>query len=153
MIELAVTAEQIKRAEELYSFYNIKNSITEGKSQIYGAIGEVISIDYFGATPSPCKDYDITINGYTIDVKTKKCNSDPKYNYLCSVATTSMHQRCDHYLFCRVKSDMSRAWILGFYPKDKFFNDATFARKGEAETPQFNFTTDCYNMPIERLFL
>ena len=47
MIRLNISPEQLQRAKEMYEFNALKNSVTEGKSNIYGAIGEVMVYDYF----------------------------------------------------------------------------------------------------------
>ena len=47
MIEVDISDEQRGRAEELYRFGALRNSITKGKSNIYGAVGEVVVLDFY----------------------------------------------------------------------------------------------------------
>ena len=55
-IELKVSSSQLMRAEKLYDFSSLKNSITKGDSQMYGAIGEVVVMDYLKASGIPAID-------------------------------------------------------------------------------------------------
>ena len=41
MIKIEITDEQISQAQKLYNFKALTNSITQGESQIYGALGGV----------------------------------------------------------------------------------------------------------------
>jgi hypothetical protein len=47
MIIVPITNEQRARANELYDFKVLNNSITSGKSNIYGAIGEIVVYDFY----------------------------------------------------------------------------------------------------------
>jgi hypothetical protein len=47
MIRLKISKDQVSRAKELYPFGHLKGSITKGKSNIYGSLGEVVVHDYF----------------------------------------------------------------------------------------------------------
>ena len=47
MITVSIEEVQIEKAKKLYSFNALRGSITKGKSNIYGALGEVIVSDYF----------------------------------------------------------------------------------------------------------
>jgi hypothetical protein len=42
---IEISKEQIERAKKLYPFKELKGSITKGKSNIYGALGEIIIYD------------------------------------------------------------------------------------------------------------
>ena len=159
MIEIDITEKQVERAEKLYDFKNLKNSITEGKSNIYGAMGEIIVFDYFC---DKCKilhestfDYDMIIDDIKVDVKSKKVTSYPKENYVCSVAAANISQLCDYYLFTRIMKDFSKGFILGYLKKDEFYKIAFFGKKGELdETDQYRkwtFSADCYNVKISEL--
>jgi hypothetical protein len=41
MITVCISEEQIARAKKLYSFDELNNSITKGKGNLFGAIGEI----------------------------------------------------------------------------------------------------------------
>jgi hypothetical protein len=53
MIEIEITEEQRKRAKELYEFNVLKGSVTKGKGNEVGALGEVIVLDYFSKKQKP----------------------------------------------------------------------------------------------------
>jgi len=42
---IEISEDQINRAKKLYPFKELKGSITKGKSNIYGALGEIIIYD------------------------------------------------------------------------------------------------------------
>lgn len=42
---IEISEDQIDRAKKLYQFNELKGSITKGKSNIYGALGEIIIYD------------------------------------------------------------------------------------------------------------
>lgn len=154
MLTVDVAEHQIKEAQELYKFHNINNSITSGRSEIYGALGEVVVRDYFSKTMdvvhSMDYDYDLTISGYKVDVKTKKTTVVPKPNYNCSITAFNPHQKCDYYFFVRVTTDLKRAYLLGYIGKEAFFRNATFNKQGE-DDGNFLYRCDCYNLPVSGL--
>ena len=156
MIELPITYNQIQRAKELYPFESLNNSITKGKSNIYGALGEIVVHDFFIAKNRSVSlindyNYDIVIDGYKVDVKTKKTTVIPKKHYLCSIAVYNTKQMCDFYFFVRIKENLEYAYLLGYYWKDKFFDRATFNKQGELDVNGWEFKADCYNIKIEDL--
>ena len=104
----------MSRAREKASSVGIlQGSITGGTRNVIGAIGEVIVADSINADEISTYDYDLVKDGKRIDVKTKRCNTKPLPYYECSVALHGTKQDCDTYVFVRVLSDMSKAWILG----------------------------------------
>jgi len=158
VIRLEITKDQIKRASELYSFGALKNSITKGESNLYGAVGEIVVFDYCKNTGRQVShkataDYDMIINGNKFDIKTKKTTVPPLSGFNCSVAAFNTGQKCDHYLFVRVLKDCSVAWLLGYIPKGEFFKTATFNRKGQPDPtkPEWRFRADCYNLEVSKL--
>lgn len=155
MIIIDITEEQIKRATKLYDFKVLKNSITKGESNIYGALGEIITYDYysklFPVVFENTYDYDMIIGGHKIDVKSKKTTVPPKPNYNCSIANYNITQKCDFYHFCRIHENLKVGYLLGFSKKEDFFTLAEFKQKGQSDGANFKFTTDCYNLPISSL--
>lgn len=154
MVELIITQDQIKRATDLYGFGILPNSQTRGEGNLHGALGEIVTYDYYKTrteTTHPMTfDYDLIIGGKKTDVKTKRCTSKPKLNYNCSVFDFNTAQDCEYYLFTRILTDMSKAWLLGVIGKADFYHQAEFKLKGEPDG-QFEFTADCYNIPIAKL--
>ena len=128
------------------------NSILNGSGSLAGFIGEQIFMNVLGGEWKNTYDYDVILSGKRIDVKTKQTTVKPKSYYDCSVASYNTKQDCDAYAFVRVKKDLSVGWLLGIKPKDKYFKESTFMRKGEVD-PSNNFTVraDCYNLRIDKL--
>lgn len=157
MIEIIISEEQIKRAKELYDFNKLKNSFTKGESQIYGALGEIVFIDYYSIDKNAhvgAKDYDFFYRNSKVEIKTKKTSIQPLPYYLCSIPMTSAHQECDQYVFIRILNDMSKAWICGWITKSKFFTDGFYGKKDTLDPTSDNnflFKEDCMNLPISSL--
>ena len=153
MIEVKITPELIQRArKKTATVGNLQGSITGSLSHVVGAIGEIIVADAIGADESNTYDYDLVRDGERIDVKTKRCNTRPFPHYDCSVAAHGTKQDCDSYVFVRVLTDSSRAWILGSIPKQDFYTKATNHRRGDVDPANgFTFKADCYNLQISEL--
>ena len=158
VIHVAVTEEQLKRASELYDFGALKGSITKGKSNIYGAIGEVIVHDYLTESGrsvkfDSTKDYDMIVNGRKVDVKSKRTTVPPIQSFNCSISAHNTTQMCDEYIFVRVHENKREAWILGRKQKSDYFSVAKFYRVGQKDPkyPAFKFKGSCYNLEISKL--
>jgi hypothetical protein len=156
MVEIIITEEQRKRARELYDFEELNNSITKGWSNKFGAIGEVITADYFkqqgrSIDTNSTYHYDLIVDGYKIDVKSKQTNVKPQPHYLATVANYNTTQQCDFYLFARVLKDLSKGWILGYIKPVKFYELSSFVNKGDLDVNGWEFKADCYNLQIKEL--
>lgn len=156
MVEIIITQEQRKRAQELYDFEELNNSITKGRSNKFGAIGEVITADYFkeqgrSVDTDSTYDYDLIVDGYKIDVKSKHTNFKPQPNYLVTVADFNTAQKCDFYLFAIILKDLSKGWLVGYINRVKFYDVSTFNKKGEFDAGVYHFPADCYNLQIKDL--
>jgi hypothetical protein len=154
MKEVKVSQQMVDAAiNKSKSMGTLNNSITSGKGNVAGFLGEAVAALILGADESNTYDYDIQLeDGTTIDVKTKRTSVPPRKHYECSVAELNTKQKCDYYAFVRVHNDLHTAWFLGVYPKSKYYEDAVYLRKGEVD-PSNNFTvkSNCYNMPISQL--
>jgi len=153
MIEISINKDYMRRAREKASTVGIlQGSITGGTSNVVGAIGEIIVADSIEAKQINTYDYDLVKDGVRIDVKTKRCNTRPLPNYDCSVALHGTKQDCDAYVFVRILTDLSKAWILGGISKQSFYKKATLYRKGDVDSDNgFMFKADCYNLKIDKL--
>jgi len=144
---------------ERYGKKHLNDSITEGEGMLAGLIGEEVFRDYYGFFQSIGEaifHYDVLDQRHLgkIDVKTKRCTSEPKSHYNCSVAASNTDQQCDYYAFVRVLNDFSKAWILGLTPKTRFFEDALFFKRGQIDPAGFGgwrFKWDCFNLQIGQL--
>lgn len=156
MIAIYVAQHQIRRATKLYDFKDIKNSITHGEKNLIGAIAEIVVCDYYRdigyeVIHLPTKDYDMTINDVTVDVKCKTTNVAPEGHYSCMVADTSVHQNTQFYVFCRFDETNYILYILGRISKKEFFKVARHVKKGEKDEYEFEYTADCYWCRVDEL--
>lgn len=149
------TPEQIARANELYPFDALNNSITAGRSNIYGALGEILFSDlYAGWTKVESYNHDfVGPDDATVDIKTKRTTAHPEPHWNCTVAATSEHQRPDYLFFLRIMEGLTDAWVLGWMGRDDFYRTARFGKK---DTPDpsargWSFKADCWNVRIDEL--
>lgn len=156
MIEVVPTREQIIEARrEAGNLGPIAGSILGGQGNVIGFLGEIIVRDLTGYKQVNTADYDLFMEqgGRRIDVKTKRCKSQPQPYYDCSVAAHGTKQDCDDYVFVRVHNNLSRAWILGTIPKVEYFNRAKRYQKGDLdESNGYVVKADCYNLKISELW-
>ena len=132
MIEIEITQDMKKRAwRKARQMGEINNSITKGDGNIAGFLGEEVANDIIKGDISNTYDYDIVKDGVKCDVKTKRCTSEPKPYYECSVAAYNTKQKCDYYVFVRLENingRWTRAWVLGCCNKNKYFKNARFLK-------------------------
>lgn len=151
--EVKITPGMLSRATlKSVDMGSLKNSITQGTKNIIGFLGEEVVGMYLGVEPSNTYEWDIIYNGKYLEVKTKDTTVYPKKGYEVSVAGYNTKQKCDHYVFTRVLTDLSIGWILGFMPKKEFYEKARKMTKGEIDgTNNFEVKADCWNMLISEL--
>lgn len=149
-------SESEKKAKDLGS---LRNSITNGAGDLAGYVGEYLVAETLGhpIVSNDSFDFDIQTPLYDIDVKTKRCNSEIKPEYACSVTKKGSFQLCDIYVFCRINFAQNKGWILGYEFKDTFFHKATYGENNAPEKIEgvenngFNYRADCYNVLIKDL--
>ena len=153
MIEIKVTEKMFLTArEKAVEVGKLNNSILNGGGNLAGFIGEQIVLFVLGGEWINTYQYDLIINGYKVDVKTKQTSVKPLPHYECSITEANSSQECDYYAFTRVKKDFSVGWYLGIMRKQDYFLNATFLKKGEVD-PSNNYVVraSCYNLPISKL--
>jgi len=153
-IELKPSDKQILQAVKMgQEMGTLRNSISKGQGNQAGFIGELVVGEYLGAEQTNTYEYDLTLpNGKTIDVKTKRCNSEPKPEYDASISSFNTKQQCDYYVFTRLLNDYSVLWIAGYVEKEVYFNQAVERKKGERDpTNGFLFRSNCWNLPYGEL--
>lgn len=154
MIDLSISKEQVGRArQKAKEMGELRDSITRGQGNVAGFLGEILIADLLNCEINNTYNYDlISPTGEKIDVKTKRTNFQPRDYYECSIAAFNIRQKCDKYIFVRVKNDFSKAWGLGWKDKGDYFKNAKHLKKGEVD-PDNNFTVkaDCYNLAISKL--
>jgi len=136
MIEINVSKEQLERAKNLYEFKVLNNSLSKGKGNLIGAIGEIVLFDYYtnkGKNVVHAQDfeYDLIIEKYKIECKTQSSNYTPKNNYDCKLSTFNDSQNCDYYCFLHVLKDFSKVWIKGMLSKEDLNKLKILKKKGE----------------------
>jgi hypothetical protein len=156
MIEVEIT-QQMKRSawRKAYKLGKLKNSITSGKGNIVGFLGEEVANSLIQGEFINSKDYDIIKNKIKIDVKTKQCTSVPQSHYECSVAAFNTQQKCDIYVFVRIeknKNKWGRAWVLGWMYKEEYFEKSKKLIKGQSSGDNwFKVKANCFNLEISEL--
>ena len=98
-------------------------------------------------------DWDVSLRGATIDVKSKVRNNRPRIDYAASIPNITRRQACDYYVFTSVKRDLSEVYLMGYIPTDLFFSEATFLRPGDRDgTNTFRARCETYNLAYNKLF-
>jgi hypothetical protein len=157
MIKIQISEDQRLRANDLYNFDSLNGSITNGKSNIYGAMGEVVFSDIYADryVRSDCFDYDFLSldKSLSVDIKTKRTTAVPKPFWRCSISAFNINQKCDYYFFMRVSEDLQTAYVLGYLSKQEFFERAEFFKAGDPDPdkPDWKFAGDCYNVYVKEL--
>ncbi len=157
MVEIEITEEMKSRAwRKAREMGKLKNSITNGDGNIAGFLGEEVANQIIKGRITNTYDYDIIEDcGVKWDVKTKRCTSKPKEYYECSVAAFNTKQKCNNYAFVRIENvnnRWGRAWFLGAYNKNDYFDDAILLKKGQIDpSNNFKVKADCYNIAISKL--
>ena len=156
METINISEEQIERAKKLYSFKELRGSITKGEGNLRGALGEIIVFDIFTAKGSKINkkstfDYDLIIDGHKIDVKTKATNYKPIDSFNCSIPAAQKRQKCDYYFFTYITYDYKQCYLAGYKSKESFFKQSTFAKEGEIDFGNWKYKSDCYNLRMKNL--
>ena len=139
----------------------IKNSITKGRGNYAGRLGELALAEHLGSTVEDSKDYDLIYDGKKIEVKTKRRAVEPKPDYTVNIAATSLHQKPDIYAFLSMEyldrdsggnyTDLLQIWLCGYKNSEQFFEEASFWPKGHPDPPAFKTHRDMYVMKIKDL--
>ena len=131
----------------------LKNSILNGNGNLTGFIGEFISHQIIGGSLVNEYDYDLIYKDIKIDIKTKLTTVKPLSKYDCSIAKFNTKQNCDVYVFTRVLKNYQKGWVLGWLPKQEYFDEAIFLKKGDIDkSNNFKVKADCYNVKIFQLY-
>ena len=139
----------------------LRNSITRGKGNLGGRVGEIAFASYVGADLVDDYNHDVILSGEKIEIKTKRRTVAPKGSYEVSVASTSLHQKPDRYAFISVQFKrkkgfnyygLEKVWLCGDMRAEEYLERARFWKKGEMDESN-NFVTlvDMYNLSIDKL--
>lgn len=153
MITIQITAEQIERAKRRYDFQNLKGSVMKGTSNIFGALGEIIYMDFmiqrgFKVLDESTFDYDFICNGFKVDVKSSRIKTPyiPDDGFECRLINSK--QTTHFYFFCKILEDFSLAYLLGYISKKEFSKQAIFTKNGDAglRGETFNYRGDGWHI-------
>lgn len=170
VVEILPSAAQIATAQEIGIKKNLQGSITKGEGSLLGTLGEIVVAEFLelplvndGEKWEP--HYDLLHPDWgKVDVKSKRQNGPRIYSgYENSVWEDSRErQRCEYYLFNRIRLSLAEekaedftkciVWLLGIFPKQKYFETARFVAKGSKD-PKNGFVArdSCWNLPIHML--
>lgn len=154
IVEVDITDEMRAQANlKAEKLGELKNSITRGQGNMAGYIGELVVLKILGGELKNTRDFDILFeNDIKADVKTKRCATPPQEHFDCSISNYNTKQNCDRYIFVRVLNDYSKAWIVGWYPKQEYYKEAVFIQQGQLDRANnWRAKCDCWNMPISNL--
>jgi hypothetical protein len=102
-------------------------------------------------TDEGTRDYDIKLNGRTVDVKTRNLTNAPKPYHFCNIPAYSIKQNCEFYFFVFIRRDKTVGWIVGYIDKQKFNNVARLYKSGEPSGYNFTFPVDSFQVIIRQL--
>jgi len=138
----------------------LNNSITKGKGNLGGRLGEIAFASYIGAELADDYGFDILLDE-KIEIKTKRRTVPPKNHYEVSVASTSLHQKPDRYVFMSVEFERKRGfnyyglknvWLCGDMKAEEYLDRARVWKKGEMdESNKFVTLVDMHNLRIDQL--
>jgi hypothetical protein len=148
---IKLTDELIEQARREAHTYNTKNSNrTDPEKMFHARLGELAYHSRYGGEYHNKAGYDFAASGYTIEIKTKKCNCAPRPTDNAMVYVTSCHQKPDLLYFVRVDPENKKAYLCGGIWREDFYKKATLSHRGDREG-MYEFTADCYNLPIYEL--
>ena len=159
--EIIINDDMKKRAKQKYQQINIDTTKdkrkfgSEAKRLLYGYLGEMVVMDYYGVGDIDDYEYDIIVSDYKVDVKSISCKFKPPEHYLAAVNSCEIdgehRQDADIYVFVRIREDCKIAWIVGFIECDRFFERSVFVKEGE-EYHKMSFDKANVNvLPIKEL--
>jgi len=161
MIEIKITKDHLNIAKDkANNLGKLKNSITNGKGNIIGFLGEIITAEYYGWEIKNHDiinyDYDLMFKNYKIDVKTKERSVIPEKKYFATISNFNIKQNCDYYFFVSI-CNFEYAHLMGMIKKQDFYKNAIFNKKGDIDKSSpahypFYFKSDCYNLEYYKLF-
>lgn len=156
-IEIVYTDEQMERAKQrAKELGELNNSITRGRSNVWGMLGEEIIRDYLNCTDSDdIYNYDlVSPEGLKLEIKTKKTTmtTPPKPHFECSVCKYNTRQKCDMYVFLRTSTRVKKAWICGYKTKVDFMEKSRYFKQGDTDPSNgYRVHASCWNMNISEL--
>ena len=131
MIEVNVTEKMFLTAREKAVVGKLNNSILNGGGNLAGFIGEQIVLSVLGGEWINTYQYDLIIDGYKVDVKTKQTSVKPLPHYECSITENKFKIKIvttTHSL--GLKKILVLVGIL-VLEKREYFQQAKYLKKGK----------------------
>ena len=155
MITVTPTAAQKRQASiDARKMGVLPNSFTYGKGNGIGMLAEIVAASWLGAerVRPPVYSHDLVLNNLTIDVKCKRCSSEPQPDYLASVVAKKKEVgiKADLLLFARIMDDRSLAYLCGWLPTEEFVKQAEFIKAGTRDGG-FIHRVDGFHVPLSKL--
>lgn len=153
MIKIEITEEMRDRAnKKAEEMGQLKNSIMKGEGNTTGFLGEEIVLKYLRRKGQNTHDHDLIYKGKHYDVKTKLRKKDPVPEWDCSIAAYNTVQKCDGYIFVSLTASEDYGWILGWMPKEEYFEKAVYWPKNKYDPSNgYKVRASCYNLKIKDL--
>lgn len=151
MVEVEITPEMLSQAQEKAdSLGELKNSVSRGKGNLTGFLGEICAQKVLGGEFQNTHDYDLVMpDGTKYDVKSRSGFNPPHDQVECSVI--NKHQKCDKYVFVWVLRDHSKAFVVGELSKQEYFEKAIFIQQGQFDPrTRWRCKADCYNVRADQ---
>ena len=167
------TEEMIQNArKKALELGKLKNSITSGKGNIAGYLGEEAVASYIEAkivSNDEGKDkfnHDLLKDTLRIEVKTKRRTVPPRDFYDVSIAESSLHQKPDLYIFVSLQfkeslknkngeivyKQLENVWLLGQKEPEEYLKIASIWKAGDIDKSNNFFTHETmYNVAIKDL--
>jgi hypothetical protein len=140
---------------------SLDNSITSGKGNVAGRLGEIAFASYIGADIADDYNFDIVLKGERIEVKTKRRTVRPQGSYMVNVAATSLHQKPDRYVFMSIKFKRKKGfnyygveevWLCGDMLAEDYMKKSKLWKKGKTDNNgAFTTLRDMHNLSINEL--
>jgi len=161
MIPVSITREMIERMKErVNTVRSFNGSTLNNKGKIYGFLGEEMFLGTFlHSNRTETFDYDLTLEGCKVDVKTKLYDHAMKPYYHLGIDAKAVNQKTEFYAFCQILAPYrlinnsiqeilshpyERGFILGYLTKNDFFKKARFYKKGEPDDDNGTVYRDDY---------
>lgn len=133
---------------------SLDGSILKGEGNLASCIGKIVVAEYLEVECHiESQSYTLMYGGRRAAVKTTQSKGCPDTSFEAKVPKlNAKNQGCEIYIFVRVSYDYKKAWILGWYPKERFLEDAEEVEVGDFDpTNKWRASAACYTMDISEL--
>ena len=163
MFKVKVKSDILQHCQNQINNYNFgQRCVANGnrEQQLTGIIGQCVIMEMFGQGyidgSTGCDDgTDISVLGYSIDVKTMGRTTDVRSNYVNNFIALQLKFSTDIFIFCSYHKLKQEITVCGWIPKAEFLKKASFYPKGSTRTrfdgSTFQTFADLYEIKNELL--